>query len=85
MTIKKRQKRLQVFDLQKNTEADAYYKLLTKIAKQDIKVPIMAKGTMRMVDMSKQLKKADFYPPFEAYWTQKERQLIPALSTQTHF
>ncbi len=73
---KKRQKRLKVFNLKDEKEAKEYYTLLKRMSREKTKAPILAKGFMRMVDLSQQLKKLDFYPPFESSWTREERQLM---------
>jgi hypothetical protein len=78
---KKRQSRIQVFNLKDEGEAKSYYSLLERITAHKIKVPILAKGFMRMVDFSNQVKKLDFYPPFEQYMTRQERVMLkPMLS-----
>lgn len=80
--MKKRKSRIQVYDLKNETEAKAYYDLLEDITEKKIKVPILAKGSMRMVDFSKQIKKLDFYPPFEQYMTKHEKvMLAPLMAT----
>jgi hypothetical protein len=78
---KKRQSRLRIFNLKDEGEAKAYYSLLERITSSKIKVPILAKGFMRLVDFSKQVTKLDFYPPFEQYMTRQERVMLkPALT-----
>lgn len=74
--MRKRKSRIQVYDLKDEAEAKAYYNLLEKITDQKIKVPILAKGSMRMVDFSKQTKKLDFWPPFEQYMTRLEKTML---------
>ncbi|MEM4247909.1 MAG: hypothetical protein QXH80_01465 [Candidatus Nanoarchaeia archaeon] len=76
---KKRQSRIQVFNLKDEGEAKSYYNLLERITANKVKVPILAKGFMRMVDFSKQIKKLDFYPPFEQYMTRQERTMLKPL------
>ena len=81
--MKKRQSRMRVFDLKDEAEAKAYYNLLEDITEKKIKVPILAKGSMRMVDLSNQTKKLDFWPPFEQYMTRQERSVLgPILALQ---
>lgn len=81
--MKKRQSRMRVFDLKDEIEAKAYYNLLEDITEKKIKVPILAKGSMRMVDLSNQTKKLDFWPPFEQYMTRQERSMLaPILALQ---
>jgi len=72
----KRKSRLRVFDLKDERESKAYYNLLEWITAKKVKVPILAKGQMRMVDFSKQVKKLDFYPPFEQYMTRQEKVML---------
>jgi len=77
--MKKRQSRLQVFNLKDESESKAYYKLLERITAGKVKVPILAKGPMRMVDFTKQVKKLDFYPPFEQCMTRQEKFMLKPL------
>ncbi|MFH0869000.1 MAG: hypothetical protein V1839_02110 [archaeon] len=79
--MKKRKSRIQVYDLKDEAESKAYYKLLEDITDKKIKVPILAKGSMRMVDFSKQTQKLDFWPPFEQYMTRMERSMLAPLVT----
>ena len=72
----KRQKRLRVFNLKDEGEAKQYYSLLKVMSKQKLKAPVLAKGFMRMVDLTRQIKKLDFYPPFETSWTNVERKFM---------
>ena len=67
---------LQVFDISKESEARKYFTALKKIVRGKIKVPIMAKGTMRMVDFTKKLTRLDIYPPFETAWTRQEKIIL---------
>jgi len=81
--MKKRKSRIRVYDLKDEAEAKAYYDLLEDITVKKIKVPILAKGSMRMVDFSNQVKKLDFFPPFEQYMTRMEKSLLaPLVSLQ---
>lgn len=77
--MKKRKSRIQVYDLKDEAEAKAYYDILETITEKKIKVPILAKGSMRMVDFSKQTKKLDFWPPFEQYMTRAEKSMLAPL------
>ena len=77
----KRKSRVQVYNLKDEAEAKAYYNLLEKITDKKIKVPILAKGAMRMVDFSKQTKKLDFWPPFEQCMTRMEKSMLAPLLT----
>ncbi len=74
--VKRREKRLKIFNLNDEREADEYYTLLKHMSRKKIKAPILAKGYIRMVDFSQQLKKLDFYPPFETSWTRQERRFM---------
>jgi len=74
--MRKRKSRIQVYNLKDEAEAKAYYNLLEKITDKKIKVPILAKGSMRLVDFSKQTKKLDFWPPFEQYMTRLEKTML---------
>jgi len=76
---KKRQKRIQTFDLKKEEEAKNYYNLLETITAKKIKIPILAKGSLRLVDLTKQAKKLDFYPPFEQAMTRQERLIFASI------
>ena len=67
---------LQVFDLNTDSEAKKYFVALKKIVREKIKVPIMAKGSMRMVDFTKKLARLDMYPPFETAWTKQEKLIL---------
>ena len=67
---------LQIFDLKNDKEARKYFSALKQIVKKKIKVPILAKGTVRMVDFTKKLSKLDFYPPFETSWTRQEKLIL---------
>jgi len=81
--MKKRKSRMRVFDLKDEAESKAYYKLLEDITEKKVKVPILAKGSMRMVDLSNQAKKLDFWPPFEQYMTRQEKSMLaPLLAVQ---
>lgn len=77
--MKKRKSKIQVYDLKDESDSKAYYNLLEKITDKKIKVPILAKGPMRMVDFSKQTKKLDFWPPFEQHMTRQEKSLLGPL------
>ena len=67
---------IQLFNLDEESQANKYYALLKHIVRKNLKIPIMAKGTMRMVDFTKKLQKLDFYPPFETAWTKQEKFLL---------
>jgi hypothetical protein len=69
-------KGVQVFDLSVTSQANKYYKLLKQIVRSKLKVPIVAKGTMRMIDFTKKISKLDFYPPFETAWTKQEKLML---------
>lgn len=67
---------IQVFNLDEENQANKYYTLLKQIVRKKLKVPIMAKGAMRMIDFTKKLAKLDFYPPFETAWTRQEKLML---------
>jgi hypothetical protein len=67
---------IQMFNLDEDGQAKKYYSLLKQIVRKKLKVPIMAKGTVRMIDFTKKLAKLDFYPPFETAWTKQEKFLL---------
>jgi hypothetical protein len=67
---------LQVYNLEVDKEAKTYFSTLKRIVREKMKVPIMAKGPMRMVDFTKKLKKLDIYPPFETSWTRQEKIIL---------
>jgi len=67
---------IQLFNLDEDCQAKKYYALLKHIVRQKLKVPIMAKGAMRMIDFTKKLQKLDFYPPFETVWTKQEKLML---------
>lgn len=67
---------IQVFNLGEENQANKYYALLKHVVRKKVKVPIMAKGTMRMIDFTKKLAKLDFYPPFETAWTKQEKLML---------
>ncbi|MGB9675081.1 MAG: hypothetical protein ACP5IJ_00045 [Candidatus Nanoarchaeia archaeon] len=67
---------VQSFNLMNEKEAKQYFSILKKIVKSKLKVPIMAKGMMRLIDFSKKLAKLDIYPPFETHWTKEEKLIL---------
>ena len=67
---------IQLFNLDEDSQAKKYYALLKSIVRRKLKVPIMAKGTMRMIDFTKKLAKLDFYPTFETAWTKQEKLML---------
>ncbi|MEM2954575.1 MAG: hypothetical protein QW625_01305 [Candidatus Nanoarchaeia archaeon] len=69
-------KGVQVFDLTDRKQEKAYYAMLKNVVKNKQKIPIMAKGMMRLVDFTKKLAKLDIYPPFETAWTKKEKIIL---------
>jgi|GEM_PF-2266481 len=69
-------KGIQCFDLNDIKQAKTYFGLLKKLVRSKLKVPIMAKGMMRMIDFTKKLAKLDIYPPFETHWTKEEKLIL---------
>ncbi|HKZ50077.1 MAG TPA: hypothetical protein VJ110_03680 [Candidatus Nanoarchaeia archaeon] len=67
---------LQVFDLKNDSESKKYFTALKKIVREKLRIPIMAKGSMRMVDFTKKLSRLDIYPPFETAWTRQEKLIL---------
>ncbi len=80
-TGQKRFKRpkVQIFNLNDEQQAKEYYNLLEYITKKKVQVPIMAKGSSRIVDFTSKIKKFDFYPPLEASLSRYEKQLLGPL------
>lgn len=67
---------LQIFDLSSEKEAKKYFAVLKYALRNKTKVPVVAKGMMRMIDFTKKLAKLDFYPPFETAWTKQEKLML---------
>ncbi|MEM2874056.1 MAG: hypothetical protein QW063_01175 [Candidatus Nanoarchaeia archaeon] len=67
---------LQIYDLSNDKEYKMYFAALKHILRNKAKVPIMAKGMMRMIDFTKKLTKLDIYPPFETAWTKQEKLML---------
>ena len=67
---------LQVYDISDGKESKKYFAALKHILRKKVKVPVMAKGMMRMIDFTKKLSKMDFYPPFETAWTRQEKLIL---------
>ena len=67
---------MQVYDLTDGAESKKYFAALKHITREKVKVPVMAKGMMRMIDFTKKLAKMDFYPPFETAWTKQEKLIL---------
>jgi hypothetical protein len=67
---------MQIYDLTNDKECKKYFSALKHIIHERAKVPVMAKGTMRMIDFTKKVSKMDFYPPFETAWTKQEKLIL---------